>query len=215
MMGQYPFAAFVGWIVDYYGPWLCSLIASVFFAFSFGLFAREISHTPPPNTDTSGVAYRLTFCFFIAGLGAVFSLFSAMFAATRTLPRYPGFASGASLALYGLSPLFLSLIASTWFTDPETGLNVSRFLGFQAFLSGTVHLLGSIALRAIPSPAEPMKLLNMETSETLEPDEHSLLLPPSSSQVAPGGDGSVRDLLRDPGFWALCGVLMATLGPVS
>ncbi|KAF8838325.1 hypothetical protein BDN67DRAFT_1013156 [Paxillus ammoniavirescens] len=72
--GQYPFGAFVGKVLDYYGPWVCSLIAACFFSTGFGLFAREVANTPDDTTRPSTSSfYRLVLYFFISSLGAAFS----------------------------------------------------------------------------------------------------------------------------------------------
>jgi hypothetical protein len=74
MMSQYTVAALVGKVVDTHGPSLCSLIAAFLFAFGFGAFSFEIYNTPPDIvTPSSASFHRLTFFFFLAGLGTVFS----------------------------------------------------------------------------------------------------------------------------------------------
>src|SRR6266478_9643153 len=67
------------------------------------------------------------------------SYFSSIFAASKAFPQHPGAASGASMTFFGLSPLLLSLLASRYFTDPTTGLNVTHFMIFLAFASGITH----------------------------------------------------------------------------
>jgi hypothetical protein len=74
MMGQYPFAAFVGKVIDNYGPWSCSLVSAILFSSGFGLFSSEIAKTPDDITQPSSTSFHnLTFFFFLAGLGTVFS----------------------------------------------------------------------------------------------------------------------------------------------
>jgi hypothetical protein len=74
MMGQYPFAAFVGKVIDHCGPWSCSLVSAVLFSAGFGLFSLEIAKTPDDITQPSSTSFHnLTFFFFLAGLGTVFS----------------------------------------------------------------------------------------------------------------------------------------------
>lgn len=75
MMGQYPFAAFVGKIIDYYGAWACSLISACLFSVGFGLFANEISKTPQDGITQPSIStfHNLVIFFFIGGLGTVFS----------------------------------------------------------------------------------------------------------------------------------------------
>lgn len=80
MMGQYPFAAFVGKILDYYGAWACSLISACLFSVGFGLFANEISKAPDiilqPSVSTF---HNLVIFFFIGALGTVFSFVHSLF----------------------------------------------------------------------------------------------------------------------------------------
>jgi hypothetical protein len=75
MIGQYPAAAGVGYLIDTYGPWLCSLIAAGLFSFGFGLFSLEISKTPGVDDLFHHLAqtsfYLLTFLFFLCGLATV------------------------------------------------------------------------------------------------------------------------------------------------
>jgi len=74
MMGQYPFAVIVGKVIDRYGPWACSIVASCLFFSGFGLSAMEIAKAPDDITSPSASSFHhLTFCFFIAGLGSSFS----------------------------------------------------------------------------------------------------------------------------------------------
>jgi hypothetical protein len=84
VVGQYPFAVFVGKIVDSYGPWICALTSAGLFSSGFGLFAWELAKT---NDDISlpsqSSFHRLAVFFFMAGLGTVFGLFSSLFAAAK------------------------------------------------------------------------------------------------------------------------------------
>lgn len=79
MVGQYPFAAFVGKILDYYGAWVCSLISAFLFTVGFGLFANEISKTPDTTQSSVSTFHNLVIFFFIGGLGTVFSCVSFHF----------------------------------------------------------------------------------------------------------------------------------------
>src|SRR6266849_3004409 len=77
MIGQYPFAAIVGKVIDEYGPWACSLIASIFFTTGFSIFAAEVAKTPDDITEPSKSSFRiLAACFFLMGLGTVSSYVS-------------------------------------------------------------------------------------------------------------------------------------------
>lgn len=140
------------------------------------------------------------------------------------------------MALFGLSPLFLSLIASNFFSNPDTGLEVVRFLAFMAILSGSIHAFGVLSLRVLPPSALvtlPGTTLAPDTERDIEPNEQSRLLPgkppgdvldnavqDNSIITAQEGvitidtSGSSVDLLRDPYFWLLCATMVLTVGAV-
>lgn len=75
MVGQYPFAALVGKVLDSYGARTCSLVAAMTFSIGFGLFAAEISGAPETIPKESVVwAFRRMVAYFgMVGLGTVFS----------------------------------------------------------------------------------------------------------------------------------------------
>lgn len=74
MMGQYPFSAVVGKILDRYGAWACSLISACFFLAGFGLFANEVAQSPDITSQPSvSTFHHLVVFFFMGGLGTVFS----------------------------------------------------------------------------------------------------------------------------------------------
>ncbi|KDQ60735.1 hypothetical protein JAAARDRAFT_31710 [Jaapia argillacea MUCL 33604] len=225
MVGQYPFAAVVGKFIDHYGPWACSLVSSILFTSAFGLFSWEIAKTPDDTTKPSSSSFHLlTGFFFMAGLATVFSYFSSLFAASKNFPDHIGIASGTSMALFGLSPLFLSVVASCYFSEPGSGLDVTRYLTFLAILAGTVHLFGAFTLRtpktsnlrAVSStPVEDAAVSIVGT----EVDERAPLLPGKAAppvadiEVVPvDEDGSILDLLKDPHFWILAMITLFTLG---
>ncbi|TDL27362.1 MFS general substrate transporter [Rickenella mellea] len=221
MVGQYPFAALVGKIIDYYGPWACSLASSILFSLGFGLFAREIAKTPDDITAPSFSSFeRLALFYFLAGLGTVTSYFSSLFAASKNFPNYIGVASGSSMALFGLSPLFLSVLATTFFTNDED-LDVTRYVRFMAILAGTVHLVGAFNLRT-PSLVQVHHVRidhSDEEASIIIADERTPLVagkPPNedaSVVVIPVEDKqSVFDLLKDPYFWILAMIVLLSLG---
>ncbi|KAI0306537.1 MFS general substrate transporter [Multifurca ochricompacta] len=221
MMGQYPFAAFVGKIIDEHGPWACSLIASFLFSTGFALFAAEIAKTPDDIRGPSKSSFRtLAACFFMIGLGTVSSYFSALFAASRTFPRYLGAASGITMALFGLSPLFLSLLASRYFTDSSTGLSVTNFLIFLSLASGIIHLVGAFNLRLLKPEheAESTSEITPTSDDTARlTDERQPLLPNKISQLdvrvmSVGESTSVVQLFKDSHFWFLAFIALIILG---
>lgn len=224
MAAQYPFSPLVGKIVDRHGPWLCSLIASCLFFTAYGGFSITVRHmlgnsttSPPPKASV----YALVALFMLAGFGTVFSYaqplvyaaipvimshryFSALFGAARLFPGYPGASSGVVNALFGLSPVLISSVASTWFTEVDgSSLDLVRFLACLAIVAGGVHLIGASNLRQVPSlrPA----------SQSEEADETTPLLPTDRNRAS----RSVSDLIKDPYFLVLFMLLFATLGPVS
>ncbi len=74
MVGQYPFAAFVGKLLDKYGPRMCSFLASLLFSLGLGLFSLEIANTPEDISVSSASSFRrLAVYFGMAGLATVLS----------------------------------------------------------------------------------------------------------------------------------------------
>lgn len=226
MIGQYPFAALVGKAIDRYGPWLCSLASSLLFSTGFGLFAFEITKTPNDITSPSQSSFeRLALFFFMAGLGTVASYFSSLFAASKNFPDYIGIASGTSMALFGLSPMFLSVLASSFFTDDEGQLDVTHFVGFLSILCGVVHAIGAINMRTpevqgLESDGIPTQL-DEESPHRTRVSERTPLIKHSSPEntrvevIPVEHTQAISDLLRDPSFWLLAMIVMFSLGSVS
>ncbi|KAG2157356.1 MFS general substrate transporter [Suillus clintonianus] len=223
MMGQYPFAAMIGKVVDKYGPWACSIFASCLFFTGFGLFANEIANTPDDIVLPSASSFHhLTVYFFIAGLGTAFSYFSSLFAACKNFPGFIGIASGTSITLFGLSPMFISILASRFFSHPDEGLDVTRFLRFLALFCGAVHLFGAFTLHIIPLPEDPPSAVLEDPEGSVHVDEQTALLQGKRNGAAevetrivaasPVKGGSAVDLAKDHYFWALAFVLFVILG---
>jgi len=126
------------------------------------------------------------------------------------------------MTLFGLSPLFFSLLASRYFTDSSTGLNVTHFLTFLALASGITHLVGAFTLH-IPKPQCNTVSISDDAASCDEEssiDERRPLLrnkaPVSSMQAIPSDEGtSVMYLFSDPHFWLLALVMLIILGSVS
>lgn len=136
------------------------------------------------------------------------------------------------MCIFGLSPLFLTLIASTFFTNADSGLDVTSFLTFLAVITGLVYVLGAFILRALPpNTSDPLPTLSepvvpSTSNEDLEPsvvDEHAPLLhnKRTDDPVEPHSnkldvrDGSVLALVKDPHFWLLAIFSLLILGAVS
>ncbi|KIP08793.1 hypothetical protein PHLGIDRAFT_126758 [Phlebiopsis gigantea 11061_1 CR5-6] len=198
MVGQYPFAAFVGKVLDARGARTCSLIAGFMFSLGFGLFAYEIADAPevPNGDETVHVFRRMVVYFGLVGLGTVFSYFSIVFSATQTFPRYIGIASGTSMALFGCSPLLLTSIADHFFTTQtaagETILNVTRFLTCLSLVTGLSHILGAVTLPGRSSTASPT---TSPTREDNRPSELAIQERPSIHQPSPSTSGETTPLL--------------------
>ncbi|KAG9313344.1 MFS general substrate transporter [Chiua virens] len=207
MMGQYPFAAIVGKILDYYGAWACSLISACLFMTGFGLFANEISNTPDTITEPStSTFHNLVIYFFISALGTVFSYFSSVFAASKNFPNYIGMAAGTGIALFGLSPTFLSLLASRYFSSPDGEIDVANFLRFLAILCGCVHFIGGFTMHIIPPASNDES--EPTPSDPEVPNERTTLLPNKIQDPKT----AYSLLLSDRNFWVLAFTMFVVLG---
>ncbi len=72
MMGQYPFAALAGKLIDRYGPSLCSAIAAIFYSLAFSSFSYHV-YAAASDSTASSVSTYLAISFALAGLATVFS----------------------------------------------------------------------------------------------------------------------------------------------
>ncbi|KAJ7273598.1 major facilitator superfamily domain-containing protein [Mycena haematopus] len=206
MAGQYPWTPLVGKLIDSRGPWLCSLIASLLFPLAFACFSSEVNRMLEAPSEPPQTVYLLVFLFGLAGFATVFSYLSTLFAAIKNFPDYPGIASGTVTTLFGLSPLVLSFVASTFFMDGvDKSLDVVKFLNFLAILTGVVHIIGALNLR-VPANNHPA----MMQSQNEAANEATALLH-SDGRNQP--NGSSLDLVRDPYFWIFFMVLAVMLGP--
>ncbi|KAF8628413.1 hypothetical protein AX15_003935 [Amanita polypyramis BW_CC] len=203
MISQYPLAPVVGNIVDRYGPRMCSLLAAIFHTLSFGGFASQVS---ADNADPLFSFRVLVFCSLLAGLGTVFSYYSSLFGASKSFPGYIGIASGTSMALFGLSPLFLTAAALRSFTDDSGNLNAMGYLLFLVALTGPVYLMGFFALSEPKSAIPP---------RNPEPESENTSLLSGTSEVS-ASQGTYRheqcSPLNDLAFWLLFLFCICTLG---
>ena len=151
--------------------------------------------------------------------------FSSLFAASKNFPEYIGFASGSSMALFGLSPLFLSVLASAFFTSEDNVFDVTRFVTFLAILTGVVHIIGALTLKT-PSIAKAEEFSQDEASRDEENtsgqnSERTPLIAPKNRQnvqitiVPVEHEQNVFDLLKDLHFWLLALIVLVGLGSVS
>ncbi|KAF8969984.1 major facilitator superfamily domain-containing protein [Flammula alnicola] len=215
MMSQYPVAVIVGSLNDQHGPATCTLIAAALFSTGFGGFSWEIYNTPSDLPVSQASFYRLVFCFLLVGLGTVFSYCSSLFAASKYFPNHIGLASGATMALFGLSPLFYSVIATTFFMDPTTGLlNVVSFTAFLALTTGFVYIPGWLNLRRFPINSTGGIEPNSSHVEGAIAAETTPLLASESTEHPSGRplDPTVGELLKKVDFWLLAIFCIFTLG---
>jgi hypothetical protein len=129
--------------------------------------------------------------------------------------------TGASTAFFGLSPLFLSFIASAFYTSKDEKLNVPAFLVTLAIAAGIAHLIASAFLKAFPPKAtdvhsedeeidNPVPVLHSPTERT------PLINPPKPGDPAPvHAEQSIFQLLKDIDFWLLALTMLLLLGSVS
>jgi len=121
------------------------------------------------------------------------------------------------MALFGLSPLFLSVIATNYFTDPITGLlDVSRYMTFLAFLTASVYTFSALILRRASGPGD--LTVDTRATEGVGPGESTPLLA-SDLQYIPAPhpsrvDHTTSDILKTGDFWLLAVFCFLTLGVV-
>ncbi|KAF8522205.1 MFS general substrate transporter [Hysterangium stoloniferum] len=216
MIGQYPVAPLVGMAIDRVGPWACSLTSAFLFATGFGLFSLEFRNAQniPTQAPSSWAFYRLFLFYFLVGLGTVTSYFSSLFSASKNFPRNSGLAAGTTMALFGLSPLILSIFASAWFTRPQGGLNVGSYTAFLAILTGVIHIIGAINLRVEPPLEDTFtdSTFNAHTHNQDDSEDPPETMPLLSRPVAVKTYGRIWDVLRDYDFWILAATTLLAIG---
>jgi len=124
------------------------------------------------------------------------------------------------MALFGLSPLVLSAIATSYFTDPITGLlNVSRYTTFLASLTAFVYIFSALVLHHAGSAVLTVDgEFNTRTAEEVGPGETTPLLA-SDLEFTPVPQPSklnhtTSELLKTVDFWLLAVFCILTLGVV-
>lgn len=119
------------------------------------------------------------------------------------------------MALFGLSPLILSFLASTWFMVPQRGLDVANYTASLAVLTAVIHVIGAFNLRVEPATHQREATHPSGADVSMEDTsdfETSPLLPKKSYL---GSYDSFWDVLREPHFWILACVSLLVLGSVS
>jgi len=147
------------------------------------------------------------------------SLFSIFIGATKNFPNLIGTATGTSLVMYGLSPLFLSFFATNVFTDPQSGLDLTRYLTFLAILVGTVNLFGACVL-TVPDGHAVLEMVDEMSEETVDETTSLLYTPRKPDEevhviaVQEPDEVSLAGLVKDPYFWVLFVFMSIAVGAV-
>jgi hypothetical protein len=123
------------------------------------------------------------------------------------------------MVMYGLSPLFLSFFATSTFTDPRSGLDLTRYLTFLALLGGAANLFGACVL-TVPDSNAVLETADETPEESID-ETTSLLSGPRKrdeevhvTAVKEPEEGSLADLAKDPYFWVLFVFMSLTVGCV-
>ncbi|KAG8906277.1 putative monocarboxylate transporter mch1 [Tulasnella sp. 403] len=146
------------------------------------------------------------------GLGEVFSYFSVIFTAAKDFPRHNGLATGITLALFGLSPLFLSL-PSYLFPTPAGYVNAKAYVIFIGTMTTLMHIVSIYGL--LPPPPRPLPTIEQESTAPPEDamNEESLLLPkPTLPNDRPTEPQTWSTVLGDPYFWWVFAITATTIG---
>ena len=120
------------------------------------------------------------------------------------------------MALFSLSPLFLSAIATNFFIHPATGqLNICHFMSFLALLTGFVYILGFINMQGLKQSIDEAQTTSEAVEENISQETSPLLAPTSQSRLAmQASNPSAMELLRRFDFWLLTIFCVFIIGAV-
>jgi hypothetical protein len=120
------------------------------------------------------------------------------------------------MALFSLSPLFLSAIATNLFIDPATGqLNICQFMSFLALLTGFVYILGFINMQGLKHSIDQAQTTSEAVEENVSRETSPLLAPTSQSRLTmQASNPSAVELLRRIDFWLLAIFCVFIIGAV-
>lgn len=117
------------------------------------------------------------------------------------------------MALFGLSPLFFSTIASKFFTNPATGiLNVASYTNFIALFNSIVYFAGFVFLQHVPCASDPAHTTEAQHDSSIPQDNENTPLIASSTRKLT--DPTISELLRFHDFWLLGVFCVLILGLV-
>lgn len=124
------------------------------------------------------------------------------------------------MVAFGLSPLFFSQIATSFFIDASTGfLRIAPFATFVSFLTLIVHIFGffnyrRLAISASGSFEEPSV---QQSEEAPISDETTPLIAPDAPEhvTTHPSPPSLSDLFKQPDTWILALFCVLIIGSVS
>lgn len=118
------------------------------------------------------------------------------------------------MALFGLSPLFLSL-PSYLFTSPSTGtVDAKAYIIFIGIAAVAMHFISIFGLR-IPPPSVPLIEPQSPIEDSEAATEETPLIPKPHETVHHEHPQTWMSLIRDGYFWWLFFIVGVTIGSVS
>ncbi|KAI5479369.1 MFS monocarboxylic acid transporter [Pseudohyphozyma bogoriensis] len=227
--GQYTAAAGCGALCDSKGPGVVSGLSAVLFGGAYAFVSWRYKAFTARGTGVSQLDW-IAFCvfYFLSGAGTAASYFSALVASTGSLPaRHAGVAIGVPLALLGLSPLFLSPLASVFTSNVTNELDPGDWLLFLAVFLAGINLFGAAFIKVLPweeseagsaTPPVDSGFAGSERSSMINgntaPTERTALLPTSiPTKPARQESQPFMTLLSDPTFWLFGLVILCSTGP--
>lgn len=120
------------------------------------------------------------------------------------------------MALFSLSPLLLSAIATNFFIHPATGqLNICHFMSFLALLTGFVHILGFINMQGLKQTIDQAQITSEAIEGNISQETSPLLASASQSRLTmQASNPSTVELLRRIDFWLLAIFCLLIVGAV-
>ncbi|KAM0748169.1 MFS general substrate transporter [Meredithblackwellia eburnea MCA 4105] len=237
ILGEYASAVLWGWLADRRGPGTLSWAAAVLFGVGYGMLGWRYNVSVQMQRDgvelPTGQWMFLAFYYFLSGCATAASYFSAIIASTKSYPsRHSGLAIGIPCSIFGLSPLFLSLLAK-FFTSNNVAskieswevakgeLDPGRWLLFLAALLAAVNALGGLVLKELPWDDDHPPRRSVPTAQGgAPPTERSSLLPTSASTdyttlppPPPTESQPLKQFLSDPTFWLFGFAILLSIGP--
>ncbi|GAA5974232.1 hypothetical protein JCM11641_003343 [Rhodosporidiobolus odoratus] len=233
ILGEYAVAAPFGALADHKGPGSVSLGAAVLFVLGFGVlgwrYGVNVEKRANHEEVWTGEFAVLLLSNFLVGCGAAASYFSGVISSSKSAPaRHSGLAIGIPCAVFGLSPLFLSSIASP-FTSSGGDLDARRYLLFLAVVLFIVNGAGAVLIKNLPWE-EQIEKVAVDALEPANGDaegylnemsatERTSLLPsrssPSPSPSLEESAHSLRSFVSTASFWLLGGIIFLSTGPAE